>query len=76
MMPRPCQRTRLESGLKLDLNWLIRNRVIVPGCAFARQRGITWTNSYTSEQIATADIVFDMQEEVCVADGSGSKWEI
>jgi hypothetical protein len=65
MMPRHCQRVRLESGLKLDLNSLIRHRVIVPGCAFTRPRGITWTNSYTGEQIGTADILFDMQGEVC-----------
>jgi len=39
--------------------------VIVPGCAFTRPRGITWTNSYTGEQVATADIAFDMQGEVC-----------
>jgi hypothetical protein len=65
MMPRPCQRVRLERGLKLDLNALIRHRAIVPGCAFTRPRGITWTNSYSGEQIATADIVFDMRGEVC-----------
>jgi hypothetical protein len=67
MMPRPCQRFRLESGFKLDLNWLIRHRVIVPGCAFTRPPGITftWTNSRTGEQIATADILFDMRGEVC-----------
>jgi hypothetical protein len=65
MMPRHRQRARLESGLKLDLNSLIRHRVIVPGYAFTRPRGITWTNSYTGEQIATADILFDMQGEVC-----------
>jgi hypothetical protein len=65
MMPRHCQRARLESGLKLDLNWLIRRNVIVPGCAFSRPRCITWTNSYTGEQIATADILFDMRGEVC-----------
>jgi hypothetical protein len=65
MMPRACQRVCLESGLKLDLNSLIRHRVIVPGCALTRRRGITWTNSYSGEQVATADIVFDMREEVC-----------
>jgi hypothetical protein len=65
MMPRPCERVRLESGLKLDLNSLIRHRVIVPGCAFTRPRCIKWTNSYSGEQVATADIAFDMRGDVC-----------
>jgi hypothetical protein len=60
-MPRPCQRARLESGLKLDLNWLIRRRVIVPGYRFERPRGISWTSSYTGEQIAAAEVMFDLQ---------------
>jgi hypothetical protein len=64
-MPRPCERVRLESGLKLDLNSLIRHRVIVPGCAFTRPRCIKWTNSYSGEQVATADIAFDMRGDVC-----------
>jgi len=58
-MPRPCQRARLESGLKLDINWLIRQRVIVPGCAFSRPRRISW--SYAGEETAAAEILFDMQ---------------
>ena len=47
-MPRPCQRARLESGLKLDLNWLIRHRVIVPGYSLhvrAASRGVTATRA-------------------------------
>jgi hypothetical protein len=60
-MPRPCQRARLESGLKLDLNWLIRQRVIVRGCTFRHPRGISWTNSYTGEQIASAEIMFNLE---------------
>jgi hypothetical protein len=60
-MPRPCQRARLEGGLKLNLNWLIRQRVIVRGCASTRPRSISWTNSYTGEETATAEIMFDLQ---------------
>jgi hypothetical protein len=63
MMPRPCQRARLESGLKLDLNWLLRKRVIVRGCKFDRPRHISWSSSYTGEEIAAAEIMFDLQGE-------------
>jgi hypothetical protein len=60
-MPRPLQRVRLESGLQLDLNWLIRRRAIVPRCKFQRPRCIAWTNSYTGEEIATGEIMFDLE---------------
>ena len=60
-MPRPGYRVRLESGLKLDINWLIRRRVIIPGFRFDRPRSISWTESYTGDEIATAEILFDLQ---------------
>ena len=49
-MPRPRQRTTLESGLKLDLNKLRRQGLIRPGakCGVV----IRWTNTYTGEEIA------------------------
>jgi hypothetical protein len=52
-MPRPLQRACLESGLKLDLNQLIRRRVIVPGYRSDTPRSISWTNACTGEHIAT-----------------------
>jgi len=57
-MPRPCQRARLESGLKLDINRLARRGFIQPG-AYS-ERGISWTNNYTGEQIASGLITADM----------------
>jgi len=40
----------MESGLKLNLNQLARQRLIRPG-AYTGPVGIAWTNSYTGEQI-------------------------
>ena len=57
-MPRPCQRVRLESGLKLDLNRLARRGFIQPG-AYKGSR-IGWTNSYTGERIASGLITANM----------------
>jgi hypothetical protein len=57
-MPRPCQRVRLESGLKLDLNRLARRGFIQPGGY--KGSGISWTNNYTGEQIASGLITADM----------------
>src|SRR5204863_855334 len=51
----------LEGGLKLNLNRLIRQRIIVPGYAFARPRCISWRSSYTGDEIASAEITFDLQ---------------
>ena len=57
-MPRPCQRARLESGLKLDLNRLARRGFIQPGAY--KGSGISWTNNYTGESIASGFITADM----------------
>ena len=40
-MPRPLQRVRLESGLKLNLNSLVRRGFIKPGAITGRV-GIAW----------------------------------
>ena len=63
-MPRPCQRARLESGLKLDLNLLARRGFIQPGAA-TRAVGIAWNSDHWGE-IASGWITADMSG----ADGS------
>jgi hypothetical protein len=57
-MPRPCQRVRLENGLKLDLNRLARRGFIDPGGY--KGSGISWTNNYTGEPIASGFITADL----------------
>jgi hypothetical protein len=59
MMPRPCQRACLESGLKLDINRLARRGFIRPGGATGPV-GIRWTNSYFDEEVASGIITTDM----------------
>jgi hypothetical protein len=59
-MPRPLQRVRLETGLKLNLNQLARQRIIRPG-AYTGPVCIAWTNSYTGEQMASCLITTDMR---------------
>ena len=56
-MPRPLQRVRLESGLKLNLNRLVRRGSIKPG-AITGPVGIAWTDN-TGQQVSgyvTADM--------------------
>jgi hypothetical protein len=60
-MPRPLQRACLQSGLSLNLNRLARLGFIQPGAY--RGRGISWTNNYTGEQIASGLITADMSGE-------------
>ena len=60
-MPRPLQRVRLESGLKLDLNRLARRGLIKPG-AITGPVGIVWTDD-TGQQIASGYITADMSGE-------------
>ena len=58
-MPRPQQRVRLESGLKLDLNKLRRQVLVIPG---AKQWAvIRWTNTYTGEEIANGVLTSNME---------------
>jgi hypothetical protein len=59
-MPRPCQRVRLESGLKLDLNRLARRGFIQPGAATGPV-GVQWMNSYWEEMTAFGVITADMR---------------
>jgi hypothetical protein len=58
-MPRPLQRVRLESGLKLDLNRLARRGLIKPGAITGPTR-IAWTEKYTGDEIASGLITADM----------------
>ena len=54
-MPRPRQRACLDQGLKLDLNKLVRQRLVRPGCD-AGPNIIRWTYTYTDEEIASGVI--------------------
>jgi hypothetical protein len=58
-MPRPLQRVRLESGLKLNLDRLARRGFVQPG-TYTGPIGIGWTNKYSGEQIASGLITADM----------------
>ena len=57
-MPRPMSRLRLESGLKLDLNRLMRQGKI--RAAASTTSNITWRNDYTGENIASGTITVHM----------------
>ena len=58
-MPRPRQRACLESGLKLDLNKLMRQSLLKPGWRVGPYCW-RWTNTYTGEEVATALISGNM----------------
>jgi hypothetical protein len=58
-MPRPIQRARLESGLKLDINRLARRCFIRPG-ASTGPVGIEWRDGYFDRRIALGFITADM----------------
>lgn len=58
-MPRHRQRACLESGLKLDLNKLTRQRLRQPGWRVGPYC-YRWTNTYTGEEAATALISANM----------------
>jgi hypothetical protein len=60
-MPRPLQRVRLESGLKLNLNSLARQGIIKPG-AITGPVGIAWTNG-SGQEVASGYIAADMSDE-------------
>jgi hypothetical protein len=61
-MPKPRQRACLESGLKLDLNKLMRQPLLLPGCRVGPYR-LRWTNTYTGEEVTTASITANMGPE-------------
>jgi hypothetical protein len=58
-MPRPCQRVCLQNGLKLDLNRCIRQGTVRPG-GTTEPHLIQWTNSYTEEIVAIAEITANL----------------
>ena len=60
-MPRYRQRVCLEAGLKLDLNRLMRQGCVKPGLYTAFQS--VWTNSYTGEETASANMIAYMLHE-------------
>jgi hypothetical protein len=64
-MPRPRRRTSLQEGLKLDINFLARRGLIVPGSATG-PHAIRWVNSDGLE-IASGWISADMRGD---SDGS------
>jgi hypothetical protein len=57
-MPRPRQRVRLEDGLKLDLNKLIRQNLVRPGVEWGST--IRWTYRNSGEEIASGRVSADM----------------
>jgi hypothetical protein len=58
-MPRACQRVRLESGLRLDINRLAQRGFIHPGALSGA--GISWTDSYSGNEIASGIISSDLR---------------
>ena len=66
-MPRPLQRVRLESGLKLDLNKLGRRGLVCPGTT--RVASIRWTSTYTGEEVANGVIYSNMEGSSARKDG-------
>jgi hypothetical protein len=61
-MPRSRQRVCLQDGLKLDLNRLIRSRLIRRGAKSA-PTGIRWYSSYWEREITSGIITADMSGE-------------
>ena len=57
-MSRPRERVRLEDGLKLDLNKLIRQKLVRPGSKTGT--GIRWSYRYLDEEITAGKITADM----------------
>ena len=59
-MPRQRQRVCLENGLKIDLNRLIREGMVVPGSK-TDTRPISWFHNYHGDEIATGLISANLQ---------------
>ena len=53
-MPRPISRVHLESGLKLDLNDLVREGSVRQSASITTP--ISWSNNYTGDKIASGFI--------------------
>ena len=60
-MPRRRRRVCLESGLKLDINNLVRQGSVVPGACSACH--MFWRNSYSGEETASATITANMMSK-------------
>ena len=60
-MSRPRRRACLESGLKLDLNRLIRQGVVRPGAI--SEFVYSWTNNYTGEETARALVTANLIDQ-------------
>jgi hypothetical protein len=58
-MPRSRQRAQLESGLKLDINRLLRRGFVRSGTVTG-PIGIKWTNTYFDEEVASGSITADL----------------
>jgi hypothetical protein len=60
-MARSRERVRLEDGLKLDLNRLIRQNLIRPGAKWGST--IRWTYRYSGEEVVSGRIAAEMTYE-------------
>jgi hypothetical protein len=61
MMARDRQRVRLEDGLKLDLNRLIRQHVVRPGGL--RRSTIRWSHRFSDEEVASGRLSADVTRD-------------
>jgi len=59
-MARPRYRVRLEDGLKLDLNRLVRQGLARPGFTVG-PNVIRWTYTYSGEEVASGFLTADME---------------
>ena len=57
-MPRLLTRVRLEDGLKLDLNYLVRKNVARPG--MVTESGIRWCYQHTDEEVASGAVTSNL----------------
>jgi hypothetical protein len=60
-MARWCQRVRLENGLKLDLNRLVRQGLVRPGAM--QIATIRWVYRHSDEEIESGRITAEMTDE-------------
>ncbi len=67
-MAKPRTRACLQDGLMLDINRLIRDGSIVPGCEFGPS-SIWWRDAYSCEDVTVGIVRGDLR---CVHDSSVS----
>lgn len=60
-MPRPRERVRLEDGLKLDLNRLLRLNLVKSGAAWGSN--IHWNERMSGRETASRRVSADMTDE-------------